>query len=60
MNEDELQEMLLEHVLSPGYRPVKPGKIAERLRLDEQQTRQLKKKIKQLVKRGKLAYAGGH
>ncbi len=44
MNEDELQEMLLEHVLAPGYRPVKPRKIAERLRLDEQQTRQLKKK----------------
>ena len=60
MNEDELQQVLLEHVLSPGYRPVKPRKIAERLRLDEQQTRQLKKKIKQLVKRGKLAYADGH
>ncbi|MEK6270770.1 MAG: ribonuclease R [Planctomycetales bacterium] len=60
MNEDELQEMLLEHVLAPGYRPVKPRKIAERLRLDEQQTRQLKKKIKRLVRQGKLAYAGGH
>jgi ribonuclease R len=60
MNEDELQQRLLEHVLAPGYRPVKPRKIAERLKLDEQQARQLKKKVKQLVKRGKLAYAGGH
>ena len=46
MNEDELQDLLLKHVLAPGYRPVKPRKIAERLRLDESQTRQLKKKIK--------------
>ena len=60
MNEDELQDLLLQHVLAPGYLPVKPRKIAERLRFDESQTRQLKKKIKQLVKRGQLAYAAGH
>ena len=60
MNEDELQDLLLKHVLAPGYRPVKPRKIAERLRLDESQTRQLKKKIKRLVNRGQLAYAAGH
>ncbi len=49
MNEDELQQRLLEHVLAPGYRPVKPRKIAERLKLDEQQARQLKKKVKHCI-----------
>ena len=60
MDEDALQEAILQYVLAPGYRPVKPRKIADHFKLDESQTRQLKKQIKRLVKHGKLAYASGH
>jgi len=60
MDEEALQAAILQHVLAPGYRPVKPRKIADHLKLDEAEVRQLKKQIKRLVKQGKLAYASGH
>ncbi len=60
MDEEALQAAILQYVLAPGYRPMKPRKIADQLKLDEAEARQLKKEVKRLVKQGKLAYASGH
>ena len=57
---DDLEQAILEHVSSKGYRPVKPRKIAKKLGLDDEQARDLKKAVKRLVKAGKLAYAANH
>jgi exoribonuclease R len=60
MDEEELQQAILAHVMAPGYRPLKPRKIAEKLGLDAEGIRALKKVVKRLVKKGKLAYGSGH
>jgi len=60
MDEEELQQAILAHVMAPGYRPLKPRKIAGKLGLDAEGIRALKKVVKRLVKKGKLAYGSGH
>ncbi|MCA9169421.1 MAG: ribonuclease R [Planctomycetales bacterium] len=60
MNEPDLGRRLLEYVLQPNYRPVKPRVIAKKLQLDEAQTKLLKRELKRLIKSGKLVYGSNH
>ncbi len=57
---EEIEQQLLELINQPGYRPVKPRVIAQRLNLDEDQTRDLKRVIKRLVKDAKVSYGANH
>jgi ribonuclease R len=58
MEDSELQQAILDLVNRPGYRPAKPRVIAERLQLPKDRRADVKKTVKQLVRRGKLAYRG--
>ena len=60
MRNEEIERELLELVKQHGYRPQKPRAIAKRLKLDEDQTRNLKRAIKRLVKIGQLSYGANH
>ncbi|MEK6249605.1 MAG: hypothetical protein N2C12_15590, partial [Planctomycetales bacterium] len=57
---DDLEQAVLNFISAKGYRPVKPRKIARKLGLDEDATRELKRAVKRLVKAGKLAYGENH
>ncbi len=59
MNEN-LEKLLLQHVHHPNYRPVKPRVIAKQLVLSKDETRDLKKALKRLVKTGQLLYGANH
>jgi len=56
----ELELALMDLLKQPGYRPVKPRKIAKQLHLGDEQLRDLKRIIKRLVREGKLAYGDKH
>lgn len=56
----ELTDRLLRWVHTAEYRPTKPKSIAAGMKLDEAQTRELKRVIKQLVTEGRLVYGGNH
>lgn len=60
MQADHLERALLSLVHAPGYRPIKPRAIAEKLELSEDDRPVLKKLIKRLVKQGKIAYGSAH
>ena len=60
MSSDELEKRLLHLVKQPGYKPSKPGTIAKQLGLSEDEARDLKRAVKQLVKLGKLSYGANH
>jgi ribonuclease R len=60
MAEKELQELVLRHVLSSDYQPVKPRVLAKQLDVPEDQHPALRKAIKKLVKKGQLAFADRH
>ncbi|MCC7086660.1 MAG: ribonuclease R [Pirellulales bacterium] len=60
MNFSELEQIALDFVGQPTYKPIKPRMIAKRLGLDEDSSRQLKRVIKSLVKRGLLGYGEKH
>ncbi len=60
MRNEEIERELVELVKQPGYRPQKPRVIAKRLKLGEDQTRDLKRAIKRLVKLGQLSYGANH
>ena len=55
-----LEEIILSHVQSANYRPVKPKVIAKQLGFEQEDVSRLKRTIKQLVKEGKLAYGPSH
>jgi len=55
-----LEQQLLAYVHAEHYQPVKPRVIARKLELDEDTTRELKKLIKRLVKKGLLEYGQKH
>lgn len=57
---DELAEMVNDHIQKARYRPVKPRVIAKQLRLDVEDTRQLRIVVKQLVKQGLAKYGPRH
>src|SRR5438094_896447 len=56
----ELETILLAHVSSPNYKPVKPRTIAKQLKLSQDDHPLLKKAIKKLVKQGKIGYGSNH
>jgi ribonuclease R len=55
-----LEQSILELVNAPGYRPVKPRKIAEQLKLPKDDAVLVRRMVKQLVRRGKIRYASNH
>ncbi|REK09474.1 MAG: ribonuclease R [Planctomycetota bacterium] len=57
---EDIEKEVLRLVNEPGYRPQKPRVLAKKLKLDEEQTRELKRTIKQLVKAGQLSYGANH
>ena len=60
MDEQKLEQMILDHVNRSNYRPVKPRVIVKQLRLSDDLTGEVKRIIKRLVRRGRLAYAANH
>jgi ribonuclease R len=55
-----LEESILELVKAPGYRPVKPRVIAQQLKLTPEEAVDVRRAVKQLVRRGLLRYASNH
>ena len=47
-----LEHRLLAHLQNPNYRPVKPRVVAKKLGLSEVETREMRRLVKKLVKRG--------
>ncbi|MHB0955259.1 MAG: ribonuclease R [Pirellulaceae bacterium] len=60
MNLTDLELLLLNHVKSPEFRPVKPRIMARQLGLAEARRPEVRKAIKRLVKRGLIAYGSNH
>jgi ribonuclease R len=60
MRSEEIENELLALINKPGYQPVKPRVIAKRLKLDEEESRELKRVIKRLVKAGRVSYGANH
>ena len=58
MQDLELEQIILDFINRADYRPVKPRVIAERLQLPKDQGADVKRAVKKLVDRGKLAYTG--
>jgi hypothetical protein len=56
----QLDEAVLQHVLRPGYQPVKPRVIAKKLGLEKDLAAEVKKSIKRLVRAGRLVYGASH
>jgi len=56
----DLNDLILNHVNAPNYRPVKPKVIAKQLGFEPDNLSRLKRAIKQLVKEGKIAYGPSH
>ena len=56
----ELEQAVLELVGRADYRPVKPRAIARKLQVPKAQVTDLKKAIKRLMRRGRLAYGPSH
>jgi len=57
---NSLEETLIQHVQSPGYRPAKPRAIAQQLKLPKSQDANLRRAIKRLVRAGRIAYGPNH
>ncbi len=55
-----LERLVLELVDQPGYKPLKPKKIAKELELTDEQIRPLKRALKYLIKSGQLAWGPQH
>ncbi|MDH3716883.1 MAG: ribonuclease R [Planctomycetota bacterium] len=60
MNEEQLEQAILQLVSAKNYQPVKPRRIARQLKLADDETRDVKRVVKQLVKEGRLTYAANH
>jgi ribonuclease R len=56
----ELDPKVLEYVTAPGYQPVKPRVIAQRLRLPKDQAPEVRRAVKRLVRQGLLMYGSDH
>ena len=56
----DLETSLLAFVRQASFKPCKPRQIARHLKLDSEQSRELKRIVKRLVKRGELAYGANH
>jgi ribonuclease R len=60
MTDNELEALVLQHINSPNYQPVKPRVIAKKLGLSKEEQRDVRKAVKRLAKAGKLAYGDKH
>jgi ribonuclease R len=60
MDQTTLQHTILEFVGQPSYRPMKPRLIAQHLGLSKDETADVKKAVKRLVRLGQLQYASNH
>ena len=60
MSDSELEQAILAFVGQPNYRPLKPRMIAQHLHLSKDQAEAVRKAIKQLVRRGRLAFGAKH
>ncbi|TWT83781.1 Ribonuclease R [Planctomycetes bacterium CA13] len=56
----ELTDRLLRHLSMPAYRPSKPKQIAAELKLAPDQTKELRRVVKQLVLEGRVVYGSNH
>ena len=54
-----LEKLILDLVLSDNYKPLKPKAIAKKLKLLDEE-REIKRTIKRLIKKGRLAYGPKH
>ncbi|MDB4458498.1 ribonuclease R [bacterium] len=55
----QVEKLILELVLSDNYQPLKPKAIAKKLKLLDEE-REVKRTIKRLIKKGRLAYGPKH
>ncbi|NQT36204.1 MAG: RNB domain-containing ribonuclease, partial [Planctomycetes bacterium] len=60
MESSKLKQAVLDLVLRPGYTPIKPRAIARRLGLGKDEAAELKRVVKKLVHKGRLAYLANH
>ena len=56
----QLADRVMRLVVSADYRPIKPKQIASQLKLDPDDTRELRRVIKQLTLEGRLVYGSNH
>ena len=56
----QLEKLVLDFVADEGYSPMKPKSIGKQLKLPLEAQRVLRKTIKKLVKKGRLAYGPNH
>ncbi len=59
-NNQPVEQRVLTYVSQENYQPVKPGIIARKIGLAEEEFRELKRAIKRLVKTGQLVYGPKH
>jgi len=60
MTAQDLKELVLKHINSPDYQPVKPRTIAKQLGLPKDRHGELRKTVKKLAKQGKVVYGDRH
>ncbi|MBI2481486.1 MAG: RNB domain-containing ribonuclease, partial [Planctomycetia bacterium] len=56
----DLADVVLAFVSRPNYQPLKPRVIAKKLGLPKERIAEVRKAVKKLAKKGKLAYGGNH
>ena len=54
---EHLEQSILQLVTPPGYRPIKPRVIAQRLNLPKDQAADVRRAVKRLVRAGKAGYS---
>ncbi len=57
---EELEELIYQHITRDNYRPVKPKVIAKKLKLDKERFPEVRKAIKRLIKQGKVVWGAKH
>lgn len=57
---EAFEQLILNHVCRPNYRPVKPAVIAKKLEVHEEQLRPFKKALKKLIREKRLRWGSGH
>ncbi|HEV7221689.1 MAG TPA: ribonuclease R [Pirellulales bacterium] len=58
--DNDLSQEILDFVLRPNYRPLKPRQIAKKLNVPEAGLQDFKRLVKRHVRQGKLAYGAKH
>ena len=60
MRNPELEQKIIAHVSQPEYKPVIPRVIARQMRLNFEESAQVRMSVKRLVQRGKLVWGPRH